>query len=156
MENQEEADEQRDSLSASLSLARIAHRRYHPAHIKWSKKINIEIMFTHYYVKWYKDSQQLRWRHSFHAEYTRPKGYTPLKLNYQSVEWCNRNTRRSEHLKTKTLYMESSQTLYRKIMWTKNPPCCGFLQAMSILRWKVLQSPSMTGLSKTEIIRYTA
>ena len=53
-------------------------------------------------------------------------------------------------------YMENSQTLYRKIMWTKNPSYCGFPQAMSVLRRKVLQSPSMTGLSKTEIIRSTA
>ena len=86
MENQEEADEQHDTLSASLSLARIAHRRYRPAHIKWSKKMNIEIMFTHYYVNWYKGNQQLGWRYSFHAENTRPKGYTPLKLYDESVE----------------------------------------------------------------------
>jgi hypothetical protein len=55
-----------------------------------------------------------------------------------------------------TAYMENSQTPYKKIMWTKNPPYYGFPQAMSVLRQKVLQSPSMTGLSKTEIIRGTA
>jgi len=63
-----------------------------------------------------------------------------------------------EDLKTgkQNPYMENSQTLYRKMMWTKNPPYYGFPQAMSVLRWKVLRSPSMTGLSKTEIIRGTA
>ena len=27
-------------------------------------------------------------------------------------------------------YKEDSHTLYRKITWTKNPPYCGFLQAI--------------------------
>ena len=53
-------------------------------------------------------------------------------------------------------YMQNSQTLYRKIMWAKNPPYCDFIQAMSVLRQKVLRSPSMMGLSKTGIIRSTA
>jgi len=42
-------------------------------------------------------------------------------------------------------YMENSKTLYRKIVWTKNPPYSGLSQAISVLRWKVLQLPSRTG-----------
>lgn len=42
-------------------------------------------------------------------------------------------------------YMEYSKTLYRKIVWTKNLPYCGLPQAISILRWKVLQLPFKTG-----------
>jgi hypothetical protein len=57
VENQEEADEQHATLSASLSLARrTAHRRDCPAHIKWSHKMNIETVFTNYYVNWCKDN----------------------------------------------------------------------------------------------------
>jgi len=42
-------------------------------------------------------------------------------------------------------YLENSKTLYRKIVWTKNPPYCGLPQAISVLRWKVLPLPSRTG-----------
>jgi len=63
--NQEEADEQHATLSASLSLARTAHRRDRQAHIKWSHKMNIEAVFTYYYANWCKDNPQLGWRHSF-------------------------------------------------------------------------------------------
>ena len=60
VENQEEADEQHATLSASLSLARrTAHRRGCPEHIKWSHKMNIETVFTYYYVNWCKDNPQL-------------------------------------------------------------------------------------------------
>jgi hypothetical protein len=41
-------------------------------------------------------------------------------------------------------YIENSTTYYRKIMWTKNSPHFGFLQAISSLRRKVLQSTSKT------------
>jgi len=73
VKNQEEADEQHATLSASLSLARTAHRRDHRAHIKWSHKMNIETVFKYYYVNWCKDNPQLGWRHSFLAEYTKKR-----------------------------------------------------------------------------------
>jgi hypothetical protein len=47
--------------------------------------------------------------------------------------------------------MENSQTYYRKITWIKNPPYCGFLQAVSIPRWKVFQSPSRAGWSNHKL-----
>ena len=40
-------------------------------------------------------------------------------------------------------YMENPQTLYRKIKLTKNPPYCGLMQAIYILR-QVFQLPLKT------------
>jgi hypothetical protein len=72
VKNQEEADEQHTTLSASLSLARrTAHRRNRPAHIKWSHKMNTETLLSYYYINWCKDNPQLGWRHSFLAEYAK-------------------------------------------------------------------------------------
>jgi hypothetical protein len=49
VENQEDADEQHATLSASLSLTRrTAHRRDCPVHIKCSHKMNTETTFIHY------------------------------------------------------------------------------------------------------------
>jgi len=42
-------------------------------------------------------------------------------------------------------YMKNYKTLYRKVVWTRNPPYCGVPQAVSVMRWKVLQLPSRTG-----------
>jgi len=53
-------------------------------------------------------------------------------------------------------YTEYSQTLNKKITWTKIPPHFGFPPAISILRRKVCQSPSNTRWPKPEIMRSTA
>jgi hypothetical protein len=72
VENQEEADEQHATLSATLSLARrTAHRRDCLAHIKWSHKLNTEPVFTYYYFNWCKDNPKVGWRQCFLAEYTK-------------------------------------------------------------------------------------
>ena len=69
--------------------------------------------------------------------------------------WCINNTSTSEHLDNKP-YMEITKIFYRKNLWAKSPPYLGFLQAIFIVRQKVLLLPSKTGWSKPEIMRSTA
>jgi hypothetical protein len=82
------------------------------------------------------------------------KGHTAWRLNAQSFEDV---TVAQEDLNTwKTNpYLEDSETLGRKLTWTKSLPYWVLPQAVCILRRKVLQSPCKTGCSDPEIMRST-